>query len=390
MIFYLETRVHPATFAPMRIVINTYGTIKNTSRDYRNFVSESFRRIVKDHPEHEFIFISYKYFNQEVIEAENMIRVLSDSPGNNPIAWKWWYDVKIPALLKKHNADLFVSCNGCCSLTTKVPQCLLVNDLSFLSFPEFVKKSHLLFYKRYVPRFLQKVKSIVVVSESIKNELVKNYGTTLEKVTRVNSAPAEIFKAISDTEKILTKEKLTEGKEYFFYSGPIRPDKNLINLLKAFSIFKKTQQSSMKLVLAGDIMKDYKSFSENLKTYKYRNDIVMLPEVSEIELVKLIGAAYTLINPSFYDGFGISAIEAMQAEIPVLTSVNTATKEIAGDAALYLNPSIFSDIAAQMMTLYKDEELRSKLIEKGKLISEKQSWDKTAKLLWQSIEKSLE
>ncbi len=390
MIFYLETPVHPATFAPMRIVINIYGTIKNTSRDYLNFVSESFKRMVKDHPEHEFIFISGKYFNQDAIVAENSIQVLSDSPGNNPIAWKWWYDVKIPALLKKHKADLFVSCDGCCSLTTKVPQCLLINDLSFLSFPEFVKKSHRLFYKRYVPKFLQKAKSIVAVSGVIKNELVKNYGAAFEKVVRVNSSPAEIFNAISTTEKILTKEKLTECKEYFLYEGPIRPDKNLINLLKAFSIFKKTQQSSMKLVLAGEIMKGYKSFGENLKTYKYRNDILMLQEVAEIELVKVMGAAYAWINPTFYDGFGVSALEAMQAEIPVLVSENTATKELAGDAALYLNPSIISDIAAQMMTLYKDEELRSKLIEKGKLVLEKQSWDATAKLLWQSIEKSLE
>jgi glycosyltransferase involved in cell wall biosynthesis len=374
----------------MRIVINTYGTIKNTNRDYRNFVSESFRRIVKDQPEHEFIFISDKYVNQDAIVTENSIRVLLGSPGNNPISWKWWYDIKIPALLKKYKADLFVSCDGCCSLTTKVPQCLFINDLSFLSFPEFVKKSHLLFFKRYVPKFLQKAKSIVVVSEFIKNELVKNYGTAFEKLICVNSAPAEIFKAIRNTEKKLTKERLTEGKEYFLYAGPIRADNNLINLLKAFSIFKKTQQSSMKLVLAGEIIKDDKSVSENLKTYKYRNDIVILPEVSESELVKIMGAAYALINPNFYDGFGILAIEAMLAEIPVLTSENTAAKEIAKDAALYLNPSIISDIAAQMMTLYKDEELRKKLIEKGKLISEKQGWDKTVKLLWQSIEKSFE
>lgn len=266
----------------------------------------------------------------------------------------------------------------------------MVDDLSFLSYPEFVKKSHLLFYKRYVPKFLQKAKSVAGASGFIKKELVKNYGTAFENVNIVYSAVSEIFKPISDAEKILTKEKLTGGKEYFLYAGEIRPDKNLINLLKAFSIFKKTQQSSMKLVLTGEMGKDNKSFSENLETYKYRKDVVMLHKVAEDELANIMGAAYAMINPSFYDGFGVSVLEAMQSGIPVITSANTAMKEIAGDAALYIKPSAISDIAAKMMTLYKDEELRNKLIEKGKLISAKYSWDKTAKLLWQSIENALD
>jgi glycosyltransferase involved in cell wall biosynthesis len=105
-------------------------------------------------------------------------------------------------------------------------------------------------------------------------------------------------------------------------------------------------------------------------------------------MAKLIGASYALVYPSHFEGFGIPVLEAMQSEVPVLTSENSSMQEIAEDAALFFDPVDIADIADKMMLIYKDEDLRQKLIEKGKLIASKYSWSRTADLLWESIEKA--
>ena len=102
-----------------------------------------------------------------------------------------------------------------------------------------------------------------------------------------------------------------------------------------------------------------------------------------------MGAAYAFINPSFYEGRGTSVLDAMQCHIPVIATSGSPMQEIAGEAALFADPENVPDIAAQMMTIYKDEALRCKLIEKGKLIPAKYKWDTSVELLWQSIENAM-
>ena len=141
----------------------------------------------------------------------------------------------------------------------------------------------------------------------------------------------------------------------------------------------------MKLVLAGRLAWKYGSFLEKMKSYKYRNDVVLTGYLEENELVKLVGSAYALVYPSFLEGFGVPVLEAMQCNVPVITSTNSSMEEIAGDAALFVDPASFEDIAEKMMLVYKDEKLREELIRKGQLITPQFSWDKTAALLWQAI-----
>jgi glycosyltransferase involved in cell wall biosynthesis len=162
-----------------------------------------------------------------------------------------------------------------------------------------------------------------------------------------------------------------------------------VNLLKAFSIFKKRQKSNMKLVLAGRLAWKYDSFIQNLKKYKFKEDVIMLGYLSEDDLVKITGAAYALVYPSLLEGFGVPVLEAMKCNVPVITSVGSSMEEIAKDAALYADAKNFEDIAGKMMLIYKDEKMRKELIEKGKIIAAQYSWQRTAELLWQSILKAV-
>jgi glycosyltransferase involved in cell wall biosynthesis len=372
----------------MIIAVNTRFLLTDYLEGYGYFIYETFKRITVSHPEHEFIFIFDRPYEQRFVFGKNVEAVVTGPAARHPLLWKFWYDVKIPAVLKKYKADVFVSCDGYCSLATKIPQCLVVHDLAFLHHPSFIKKSHLLFYKKYTPRFLEKAKSVATVSEFSKKDILTHYKIERGKIDVVHSAAKEIFHPAGEKEKVATKEKYTAGKEYFLYAGAIHPRKNLMNLLKAFSVFKKRLQTNMKLVLTGRLAWKYESFTESLKTYKYRNDVVMTGYVPEDELVKIIGAAYGLVYPSLLEGFGVPVLEAMQSDVPVITSANSSMQEIAKDAALYAEATSFADIANNMMLLYKDEKLRKQLIEKGRLVATEYSWDKTANLLWNCIVKA--
>jgi glycosyltransferase involved in cell wall biosynthesis len=372
----------------MRIAVNIRFLLNEYLEGYGYFLYETFRRITKDHPEHEFIFIFDRSYDKRFVFGKNVTAFVAGPAASSPLLCKFWYDVKLPAILKKYKADIFVSCDGFCSLTAKLPQCLLIHDLSFLHYPSFIKKSHLFFLKYYTPKFLNKAKTIVTVSEFLKQDIVLQYKIVSEKIDVVPTAAKEIFHPLTATEKQAVKNVYTNGKEYFVYAGAIHPRKNLKGLLKAFSILKKRQKSNWKLVLAGRLAPKYKNFVESLKTYKYREDVVLTGYIPEEELVKIIGSAYAFIYPSLWESFGMPVLEAICCHVPVITSENSAMQEIAGEAALYVNPADHNDIAEKMMLLYKDENLRSQLIERGEMIRGQYSWDKSADLLWHRILKT--
>jgi glycosyltransferase involved in cell wall biosynthesis len=158
-----------------------------------------------------------------------------------------------------------------------------------------------------------------------------------------------------------------------------------LNLLKAFSLFKKWQQSNMKLLIVGRTAWDHEEILEKIKTYKYREDVVLLGYVTDEQLARITGAAYALVYPSFFEGFGLPIVEAMQSGVPVITSNNSSMPEIGGDAALYADPSEPDAIAKHMLELYKNESYRSDLIGAGKTQAAKFSWDRAADELWQNI-----
>ena len=372
----------------MVIAVNTRFLLTDYLEGYGNFIYETFKRITQNHPEHQFIFIFDRPYDERFVFGKNVKAVVTGPAARHPLLWKLWYDIKVPAVLRKYKADVFVSCDGFCSLRTKVPQCLVVHDLAFLHYPSFIKKSHLLFYKRYTPKFLTKAISVATVSEFSRQDIITQYKTDATKIDVVFNGVKAIFQPVSDEDKAATKNKYTDGKEYFVYAGAIHPRKNLMNLLKAFSVFKKRQQTNMKLVLAGRLAWKYESFKEKLKSFKYRNDVVMTGYVDDKELFQLIGSAYGMVYPSLLEGFGVPVLEAMQCDVPVITSANSSMQEIAKDAALYVDANSHNNIADKMMLLYKDENLRKELILKGRQIAKQYNWDKTADLLWQNILKA--
>jgi glycosyltransferase involved in cell wall biosynthesis len=373
----------------MVIAVNTRFLRKGALEGYGYFIQEVFTRLAALHPEHRFYFIFDRPYDPSFMFSPNVIPLVIGPPARHPLLWKFWYDLRLPRLLKKIKADVFVSPDGYCSLATKVPQCLVVHDLGFLHYPKGYQKSHLLYLKRYVPRFLKRAQSVATVSIFSKKDIMERYGIPEEKISVVYSAAKEVFQPISFMEREVVKEKHSGGAEYFIYVGAIQPRKNLENLLRAFSFFKKRQQSGMKLVLAGRLAWKNEDFLKLLRTFRFRDDVILTGYLEEKDLARLLAGAYALVYPSFFEGFGVPVVEAMKCHVPVLTSEGTSMQEIAGEAALYFNPREVNEMAEAMMRIYKDERLRSGLILKGKETVLQYSWDRTAALVGSAIERAV-
>ncbi len=369
----------------MVIAVNTRFLTKDYLGEFYNFAKDLLLCLAKQHPEHKYYFLFDRLYTDEFVFPENVTPLIITPAANNLLLWKYWLDIKVPAALKKIKADIFFSADGSCSLTTKVPQCLLFPDLTFWHQPGAYKKAENFFYKKYFPKFLKKANKILATSEVEKKQIIDSYKIDSDKIGIIYPAVSSIFLPLTFEIKQTLKEKYTEGKEYFIYSGSIAPHKNLVNLLKAFSLFKKRQRSNWKLVLSGVMAWKNDGFIQLLKTYKHRDDLVITGIVADKELAKLIGAAYAVIHPSLFVNVGTAALQAIKCNVPLLASTNTIMQEVAGDAALYFDGSDPGYIAEKLMIIYKDENLRNELIEKGRMIASEYSLQKSADLLWKNI-----
>ena len=373
----------------MIIAVNTKNLPVDFPAVYRDFSYETFKRIVGNNPDHHFIFIFDSKQDNPFITAPNVTEVVTGPIAKYPLLWKFWFNIKVPAVLKKYKADVFVSGDGICSLSTKVPQCIVLHDLTFLQSPLVIKKSHVGFFKKNTGKFLSRAKVVVTTSNRMKQTIAADYNINAAAINVIPGGVNENFLPVEEEEKSFIKNKYTEGKEYFLFAGTIHAINNILNLLKAFSVFKKRQQTGMKLVLAGKLSPEYSTFRKSLASYKYRNDVVWLEEITEKELQQITAAAYGLIDISLYQGFNAVVLQAMRCDVPVITSDGSSMQELTNGCALYADTNDIDSVADKMKLLYKDENRRKELIIKGQSVTSGFSWDKTADLFWKSICKAI-
>ena len=347
-----------------------------------NFFDDYFANFAASKPQHQFIFIMPATPVEQLITSNNIIQVGSYPKAKNALMWKLWLNYTLPAIALKYNADVLIHTGGVCSLRTRLPQCLVISDLSFLHFPQFFQKKQLRFLKKNMPAFLNRARVIVTVSDFITKEIEQHYSIDKQKIHTLSLMAGDLYQPIDWIEKEAVKEMYAEGKEYFLFSGDIHPRHHLVNLLKAFSFFKKRQKSNMQLIITAKAVSANDPFIENFKTYKYRKEVKVLLDLPEKDLAKITAAAYAFLYPCMYEGLAIFALQAMQCEVPVITSNTGALIETTGDAVLYVDPENFEDIADKMMLVFKDETKRTELIKKGKLIVEK---NKTDELWWERL-----
>lgn len=373
----------------MVIVVNVRMLLKNKMEGIGYFTFESMRRITVQHPEHEFIFIFDRPYDPSFHFSENITPVVVAPPARHPILWVLWYEFSLPRLFRKIKADVFVSTDGYLSLRSKVKTLAVIHDINFEHYPKDLPFFNRIFYRYFFPRYAAKSVRIATVSEFSKQDIVKTYGVPPEKIDVVYNGAGEDFVPLTATHISRVRNKISGGQPYFLFTGSLHQRKNIANLLRAFDQFREENNCSHRLVLAGTKRWWTTEMESVHKGMKHREDVIFTGRVSDEDLRDITGAAFALSYVSTFEGFGIPIVEAFRCDVPVITSRISSMPEIAGDAALLVDPFSIDSIAEAMTALVKDPALRNSLIEKGRKKRTAYSWDHTATSLWASIEKTV-
>jgi len=373
----------------MKIAVNTRLLLKNQLEGIGWFTYESLKRITQKHKEHEFVFIFDRPFDDSFIFSDNVTPLKIGPPARHPILWYWWFEHSIPKALKKCNADVFISTDGYGSLNAQVPSYVVIHDLAFEHFPKHLKKPHRNFMQKYTPKYAQNAMRLGTVSEFSKQDIAARYNVPNEKIDVLYNGSNDACNPFTAEEKLEIKNRFTEGEDYFLFLSAIHPRKNLDNLLKAFDRFKENNSNDIKLLVAGRKAWNNNGLDEVFNAMKFKNDVVWTGHLLKTEVGEVLGASLSLVYPSHFEGFGIPILEAMNVEVPVITSNVSSMPEVAGDAAILVEPSSVNSIYNALNIIYKDNDLRNNLVAKGKVQRQQFSWDKTANKLWDGISKIL-
>lgn len=292
-------------------------------------------------------------------------------------------------MLRKINPDLFFSPDGYLSLSTKVKSVNVFHDLNFEHYPKDVPFAERFYYRRFFPKYAQKASRIATVSEHSKQDIVKMYGVSEEKIDVVYNGANTSFKPVSDIVRNETIENYSFGSPYFVFVGALHPRKNLVNLFKAFDIFRKQDSGKVNLLIVGAKMWWTKAIEEAYNEMVFKDDVIFTGRLNTGELNKVLGSAMALTYVSYFEGFGIPIVEAFYCDTPVITSNVTSMPEVAGDAALLINPFSPNSIAEAMLDISSNEALRNNLVKKGQERRKHFSWQQTSERLWSTIEKVL-
>jgi glycosyltransferase involved in cell wall biosynthesis len=370
----------------MIIAVNTRLLLHGKLEGIGWFTRETLSRITNDHPEHKFIFIFDRPFADEFIFSDNVIPVVVSPPTRHPVLWFIWFELQIPRILRKYKADLFFSPDGYLSLNTRVRQLAAIHDINFAHRPKDLPWLKAKYYNYFFPRFARKAKRIVTVSYFSKEDINKTYRVDPDKVDVVYNGVNTAYTPTSEEQNVKTKEVYSSGKDYFLFIGSLHPRKNICGLLRAFDGFRTSVDADMKLIIVGESMFKTADIEMTYEGMRFKDDVIFTGRLSNEELHRVLGASLALTFVPYFEGFGIPVIEAMNAGVPVICSNTTSLPEVGGDAVLYVDPFSVEQIKDAMIRIYKEKEFREALIQKGFIQRRKFSWDKTAELLWGSIQ----
>jgi len=191
-------------------------------------------------------------------------------------------------------------------------------------------------------------------------------GTSTAGSTTITPALREVITSLTWTETESIKTQYTGGRSFFLFTGDIAGQNQLIELLKAFSAFKKWQQSNMQLVIAGSSTAWTRVLEEKIITYKYKQDIVLLKNISNAEIAKLVAACYAIVYPSATDVFPFALLWGLQSNKAVIATANAVNRQVT-EAALWVEPGDTAEgFAKAMILLFKDEQQQQLLVQQAR------------------------
>lgn len=310
---------------------------------------------------------------------------LDDMPKENSV-WKYrvikpgklWTQWRLPLDLYMHKPrpDVFFSPSHYAPRFSPILSVISVMDLSFLYYPDLFNKKDLLQLRSWTEYSVRKAKKVITISNSSKNDIIKEYKITPGKVA-VTLPGIKDFTSLQAQVYAMNQLKIKYGlgEKYILFVGTLQPRKNIVRLIEAFS---KLSEKDLKLVIVGKKGWLYEEILEKPRQLGIEKRVRFLDKIGNDELPILYKHAVCMVLPSLYEGFGLPVLEAMKHGCPVIASNVSSLPEAGGDACLYVDPENIDDIAAKITTIINDEKLRKELIGKGQKQVAKFNWERTA------------
>ena len=261
-------------------------------------------------------------------------------------------------------------------VSSKCKKVITFHDLSFEDFKYSFNFKTRLWHKLLRPKKeALEADRIIAVSKFTRNQLIGEYGIDERKIEVIYEAASEKLRPLNLPKSFeIIKRKYDLPNNYFLCLSTLEPRKNIAGIIEAYLVWQESTQVDVALVVAG---KKYPEIFNETKLKKHPN-IHLTGFIDEEDKALLYQHALAFLYPSLYEGFGLPILEAMQCGTPVITSDATSMPEVAEEAAILVNPNDIKEIKRAMHEVYRDEQLRHRLIKAGFDQAQKFSWKKAA------------
>jgi glycosyltransferase involved in cell wall biosynthesis len=312
-------------------------------------------------------------------------------PSKNRFIWNLW---TLPKYLFQNKIDVFHTQYILPLFAPRRAKIIThIHDVSFRAYPELIGWLDRLFLSLFIPRSLRKAALIITPSQFTKDEIIKYYSVSAEKIIVIPNAVGEKFlenTEINQSNRQMLKEKYNLPEKYILYVGTLQPRKNIPFLIEAFAKLQKHLRGSnmdaanIKLVLVGNRAGHHtdKRIDEIITEKNLENDVVFSGFIDQKDLPSVCRLAHIFVFPSLYEGFGIPLLEAMSQRVPIAASDIPSLRETALGAAIYFNPADVANCEDKLYTLSVGQKQREELIQRGKERLISFSWQESAKLLY--------
>ena len=257
---------------------------------------------------------------------------------------------------------------------TRVPTVFSIYDLSLRRYKETHPKERVLFFEYFIKTRLRYARHILTISEFIRQEIINEFKVDSSMVTAVPLAADPVFTPADKKVVATVRQKYNLPPSYLLFVSSLEPRKNIDLLVDALVETK----TDIPVVLVGWKGWGEKSWFEKIKNKNLKNRVYLTGHIPDHDLRAVYTGARALIYPSLYEGFGLPIVEAMACACPVICSNVSSMPEVAGDAAVLIDPRQSSELAQAIETVVHDTGARNLLKEKGKQRALGFTWESTA------------
>lgn len=324
--------------------------------------------------------------NEYVILTDN-IEGLNDINGiqkinigfSSPYTRIFWDHFKVPLYLKRYGVDLYHNTKNALPLFGHTKSVVTIHDMAPFLFPESftaMQRAHLKFHFRHAAKNANKV---ITVSEQSKTDIVNILGIDDTKVVSIPNGVSDEFCKINDPERLeALRAKYQLAKNVILCVGTLQPRKNIDVAIRAFSQLKKQKDTPHQLVIVGRTGWLWKDIVRLVAELNMEKDVVFIGAAEDNELPLFYNIAEVFLNPSSYEGFGLTCLEAMACGTPVIAANVSAFPEVVGDAGILVTPKSVEELAHAMSDVLYNNSLKGELIKKGLERVKRFSWAQTA------------